>query len=84
VNPSANVLILEQYDDWLSHPVTVRLNQYLRAKKQEFLEAWGDGRFTAESDTGTLQLNANALGQVEILTRLLDLQPDDFLSENQQ
>jgi hypothetical protein len=31
-----------------------------------------------------LQLNANALGQVEILTRLLDLQPDDFLSENQQ
>jgi hypothetical protein len=53
-------------------------------KKQEFLEAWGDGRFTAESDTGTLQLNANALGQVEILTRLLDLQPEDFLMERQQ
>jgi hypothetical protein len=68
----------------LSHPVTVALNRYLRGKKQEFLEAWGDGRFTAESDAGTLQLNANALGQVEILNRLLDLQPEDFLGENQQ
>lgn len=77
VSPST----LERYDDWLAHPVTVALNRFLRNQRQELMERWSSGHFTAETSEGTAQLNAKALGEMEAIQQFIDLSPEQFLQE---
>lgn len=62
----------------------MKLNRYLRAKHQEFLVAWSEGQFTTETSDGTIQLNAAAIGKAGLLHEILNLEPSDFLVEQQQ
>ena len=77
VDPS----MLEKYNDWLAHPVTVRFNQYLRRERESLKEQWANGSFTAPSAEQTALLTANAVGQCEVLSTLINLEPDQLFSE---
>jgi hypothetical protein len=72
---------LEQYNDWLTHPVTLALNHYLRSQRELLKEQWANGAFTAPSVEQTALLTANAVGQCEVLNDLLDLEPSAFFPE---
>lgn len=76
--------MMEQYEDWLSHPVTVRLNRYLHQQRELLKEQWANGAFTAATSEQTVLLTANAVGQCEVLSTLLTLEPDQFLPEQDQ
>ena len=77
VDPS----MLEQYDNWLAHPMTVRLNRYLRQERELLKEQWANGAFTAETSEKTALLSANAVGQCEVLSTILEIQPDQLFQE---
>ncbi len=57
------------------------MRAYLRRRRQEFLEAWANGSFIAESGDGTIQLNAKALGKVGAIDEVLDIDADFIISE---
>lgn len=42
---------------------------------------WAEGCFTRESVEGTAQLNANALGRAEVLSRLIDLEWETLVED---
>ena len=73
--------MLEQYNNWLEHPMTVRLNRYLRQQRELLKEQWANAGFTSDTAEKTALLTANAVGQCEVLSTLIDLQPDQLLSE---
>ena len=76
-NQSQKVL----YEEWLSHPVTVRLNHFLQDQKQALMEQWSRGNFTAAAAEQTAQLSANAVGQCEVLSVLIDLEFQQLFPE---
>jgi len=71
------------YQEWLQHPVTIRLNRFLEAQRQELLLQWSKGNFTGDSSDKTAQLNANALGQCEVLSVLIDLEFQQLYPEQE-
>lgn len=79
MTPREVELIQEKYADWLAHPITVALNQHLREQLQSLKDRWADGHFTSEDMQRGALLNANVIGQCEILTTLIDLQPEQFI-----
>ena len=83
MSQTENPLILEQYNDWLTHPVTVALNRYLRQQRELLKEQWANAGFTAASSEQTALLTANAVGQCEVLQALIDIEPDQFLGANE-
>ena len=72
-----------QYEEWLGHPTTRALQHFLRAQRQALAEQWLNGSFTAETVEKTAMLTANAVGQGEVLTLLIDLEPEQFLLEQE-
>ena len=74
---------LSLYNEWLAHPVTVRLNRYLRQQRQELMEQWAQGNFTSDRGEATLQLNANAIGQCEVLSSIIDLEFQQLFQEQE-
>jgi hypothetical protein len=77
VDPST----LERYEDWLAHPITVALNHFLRSQLEELSRQWRQGNFTSDTVDKTALLNANAIGQCEVLENLLNLKPEQFLEQ---
>ena len=84
MSQTVDLSMLEQYNDWLGHPMTVRLQQFLRLQREALKEQWANGAFTAETSERTALLTANAVGQCEVLSTLLDLQPDQLFAEPDQ
>lgn len=62
--------------EWKKHQVTKEWFKYLRGLREDMKEAWSNGVFTGESSEATAQLNANALGKIQMLADLLE---SDFL-----
>lgn len=59
-------------EEWYFHPVTQQHLQRLRDAKQALLEQWGMHNFISESGEQTLQMNAKALGEVYMLTEMIE------------
>jgi hypothetical protein len=81
VSQNVDPLTLERYEDWLAHPITVALNQHLRRQLEELSSQWRQGNFTSDTVDKTALLNANAIGQCEVLDTLLNLKPEEFLEQ---
>ena len=77
-------LTQEKYDDWLAHPVTVALNHFLRREAENLRQQWSRGNFTSDTADKTALLNANAIGQAEVVDRLLNLKPEELFSEQDE
>lgn len=70
-------------EEWRAHPVTQKLFQFLRARKEGLKEQWASGRFTDVQRYGSAILNAKAIGQVELLDRLLELDVSDLYDQEE-
>ena len=75
---------LTQFAEWLEHPTTRALQRFLRAERQALAERWLDGGFTSDTVEKTAMLTANAVGQGEVLRILIELEPEQFLSEQDE
>jgi hypothetical protein len=62
----------EEIQGWKNHPVTKEYFKMMKQLREELLEQWANSNFTAETSEGTAQLNAKALGKVQLLDELLD------------
>lgn len=69
------------FNEWLAHPVTVRLRHLLQDQLQAMRERWSSGSFTADTVEKTALLSANAVGQCEVLSQLIDLEANQLFPE---
>jgi hypothetical protein len=77
-----NLLTPEMFADWLEHPVTQALRgQVLPAKRTELHIRWENGDYTAESNEGTMQLNAKAVAEAGVLRWFQELNFEQFIGE---
>jgi hypothetical protein len=67
----------EEYQSLRLNPGFQLFKKYMEKLKEEIKKEWSEGRYTAESAEGTVQLNAKQIGKVEMLNHLLD---DDEIS----
>ena len=58
--------------------MTQEVQQRLKGLKDAIYEAWGNGGYTTESADGTVQANANAIGQIQGLNEFLNLTWEEF------
>ena len=59
-------------ESWLQHPCTRALLHTMQGDIVDILEAWSDGSYTAESTSGTIQLNSEAIGQFKAASAVVD------------
>lgn len=63
----------EEMEGWERHPATLALREVLQVWKRGLVEQWEAKVFQQRSPALTAEANAAALGQVEIINRLLTL-----------
>ena len=69
---------------WRQHPITMYLIKALEADKLDIMAAWDNGQFVAETDSGTIQKNAKALGMSETIDLVLDaIKSESALTEEE-
>jgi len=64
----------QEFNDWLQHPVTLAIKEYLKREIEAKKEEWASGVFTDQSQYSTAILNAKAIGVCEALTRVGELE----------
>lgn len=75
------ILTEEEVLEWKTHQVTKEWFKYLKRLREDVKEAWSNGVFTGESSEATAQLNAKALGKIQMLSDLIE---SDFLTEEEK
>ena len=76
-----NGLTQELCADWLLHPVTLAFRRHLQEQLESLREHWSRGHFSSPRVDESAMLNANAIGQSEVLIAILDSQPDEFFTD---
>jgi hypothetical protein len=71
-------LTSEDFDDWLTNPVTEVFRKHLGKMVEQTKGDWASGLYTAESSEGTAQKNAVALGSIRILEDILNITYEDL------
>lgn len=68
-----------EWDEWQHHQVTKEWYSFLEFLKKELQDDWANSVFTGSLEGETVQRNAFALGQVELLSRLLEISSEEIL-----
>jgi hypothetical protein len=71
----------EDFDEWMKLPETVEFFSRLKERHNETLMRWSQGMFTGSSSDETVQLNAHAIGEVTILSEILESDYDSIKGE---
>ena len=58
--------------------MTKRFIAVLGGKRREILENWASGAYTEKEGSGTVQLNAEALGRASQLNELMRIESDEL------
>ena len=74
----AEVVAQEEVEEWLDHPVTKVFRSLLLRKRQELMELWVAGKFQSENPYVTQGSNAHALGQIDMLEYIHDVDAGDL------
>lgn len=72
-----------QWRNWLNQEETQTFFNDLDAMRGEILGAWASGSFTESSADATAQLNAKALGQIQMLDAILDIRTERMEQDGQ-
>lgn len=70
------------FDVWISHPVTKELYTFLEILNEDLCEAMLNPAMVLAKD-GQIQY-ARALGNQELITRILDLRLEDFITKEKE
>lgn len=68
----------EELEEWLHHPVTEAVWEFLRKWKGSLQDQWAAGQFQVDSPQETAARNAGALGQVTMINHVLELEYERF------
>ena len=68
----------EEFQAWLSHPVTKLFRQWVKGDIERLKDAWANGAFTGAFSTEMMVKNAAATGAVSALKSILELSVDDL------
>ena len=60
-----------EWDNWKQDKVTKEWFKFLKILEEEVKDNWAAGNYVGGTSEETLQRNAAALGQVDLLSRLL-------------
>jgi prophage antirepressor-like protein len=71
----------QAFKDWLLNPVTKKLREAAERRKETLKEEWASGSFTAMEHFGTATLNAKAIGRVQELSWIIELDFTDLYEE---
>ena len=71
----------QEFKDWLLHPVTKRLFQAARERRDSIKEEWASGRLTDPTFDGMLQLNARGIARCQEMEWLLEIEFTDLFEE---
>ena len=82
MSQSDGTLIQEQFDDWLAHPVTVRVRAALRAERLSLMEKWANGVFLSTDGFSANQQNFRAMARAELIQEILTLEPEQLELED--
>lgn len=69
--------------EWARHPVTQEFMRELRGVKQQTMEKWAAGAYTAPTNEMTVMVNASALGELANVDRVLDRVENMMLLDGQ-
>ena len=68
-----------EWEEWRLSPVTQALvHRFLPRAKQALMEQWAAGQFQGEHRDEILTRNAAALGQIELIERLMEMDMKEF------
>ena len=57
--------------EWAHHPVTVEYVKTLLESKQATMEAWANEEYVGDTSGRTVEINAKALGGVDMLNKAM-------------
>lgn len=60
----------QEWQEWIKNPTTQEWFKFLSALREEIKEEWADSVYVGAVGEETLQRNASAIGQVDLLKRL--------------
>lgn len=64
----------QEWVEWRLQTQTIEFFKFLRNLKEYTKEEWASSVFTGPTSEETLQRNASALGEIHVLTRLLEVE----------
>ncbi len=73
---------LEEWTEWKKHPMTVEWFKFLNSLKEEIKRDWANSLYVGASADETIQRNASAIGQVDLLSRLGEAKVEDVQETN--
>ena len=73
--PSEKVPTEQEWEEWLQHPCTKRLREWAGVCRQNLMEQWAEGNFSAAFDMEMAVKNAGATGACSVFA---DLQHPDY------
>lgn len=76
IEDALRLLSPEEIENWSKHPATQYILARIDKSVADIFMNWGAGVFTEESESGTIQRNATALGQISAYAGI----EDDILS----
>jgi len=71
-----------EFKEWLANPVTVRLFEVFRKRKDGWKDEWANGAFTAQDQFGTCIANAKAIGICQTYDEFVEIEYEDLLGES--
>ena len=71
----------EEWSQWQEHPATQALLGVLALWKESVKEQWAAGVFTDMSQFGTAILNAKAIGAVQMIDQIINIEYDRVIGE---
>lgn len=70
-----------EFKEWLAHPTTRRLREWLRGRQEQLKARWAAGEFTDLHKYGAAMLNAKAIGSCEVIDDVLNVELSDLYEE---
>lgn len=76
--------IRQEVTEWKQHKVTKYLIESLERDVSEIQETWAAAAYTTEMESGTIQLNSQALGSIKAIREMLDFISSDMGSSEEK
>lgn len=70
-----------EFSEWLLHPVTKRMRSLMQDQIESLRDKWQSGAFLDQFQSALVIENAIAIGNCQVLERLLDLKAEDLEEE---
>lgn len=69
------------WEEWMQHPGTKALNEWLDEEREDLKEQWASGLFTDQSQYATAILNAKAIGKLEAFELIAELNYSQLMGD---